>query len=166
MADFEGRTQLFITRNFVVDYDYHCRCEFDCTCYGIDSAPGILNEVTVSVLQKPIVTKPTDTSFFIEIDRYQTTRSLQEKKLLTNESFTIAQAVADVDLDRSFNEQIKRYVTQQQGREIIRQEKFSAPSAKDKYIAAFYLLVNRVLNKVPERQQSDNPHFAQRKKKY
>lgn len=169
MAEDIGCTQLFIVKKFVPCDDDECHCwaiirDETCRCELPEDPRGILTEIYVSVMQKPIVTKPIDTAFFIEIKTYSTTYNEYEKTLLSEMSFSIAPTVKDVDLDRVHNTHIKTHLSDVSGKETILHDKFKGVSSKQSYIAAFHLLINRLLTKVPDREQSENPHIGRKKK--
>lgn len=160
MAEEAGRTLIFTVTKSYDNYYYRASAKKNSATIKKTET----TKVDVYVLQKPIVTKPTNVSFTIEITVSKST-SENAKQIIEKEiSFSITPTVDDRDLDRSFNGYINEHLWNIEGYETILDDRWQAPTAKINYIAAFYQLIKRLRTKPGEREQSENPHVERRKK--
>lgn len=148
MAEDAGRTLIFTVTK---EHDYYYR-KFTVT------------NVQVYVLQKPIVTKPTDVSYTIEITVFSAPSKNAKLTIEKEIAFSITPTVDDRDLDRSFNQYIDEHLYNIEGHEKILNDKWNAPTAKINYVSAFHQLIKRLQTKAVAREQSENPHIGRKKK--
>ena len=173
MSDYNYTHLLYRLSSSYADQGDECYC--DDWYYGVyipvdcphpKNPRTIYSKISISVVGNPVKTKPSNSIYNIKIYKLQTTKDEE-----CNELFKDSDLIADFSVEqcslyeKEYTRLIKTYIgLEKHDDDIIRQTKFKARCAKEKYILSFYLLMNKITQPV-KKIVSDNPHVSKRKKK-